>query len=188
MDEIEDLTAGYNTSLMTYNMVDADVQAEYQAYQQDAQTELATYQQAVQIKLDRIQEQTTFENNKEMTQIAFDNQKELIDIQFENNKLVQDRTEAFNWKIKDFDAKRQDESGEYITNDKGQLLYVTKDDPTNAKVVLDGLGRSISTSEYQNYTEKLIEHDDGSFTTIRSYKDGSTPTVSTYNQQGVLVS
>lgn len=188
LDDIEDLTAQYNTSLMSYNMIDADVQAEYQAYQQDAQTELATYQQAVQIKLDRIKEQTTFENNQELTQIAFDNQKELIDIQFENNKLVQDRTEAFNWKIKEFDAKRVDESGEYITNDKGQLLYVTKNDPTNAKVVLDGLGRSISTSEYQNYTEKLIEHDDGSFTTIRSYKDGTAPTVSTYNQQGVLVS
>ena len=181
LDEIDDLTVGYNTSLQEYNMIDADVQAEYGAYRDDAEIELQTYQQAVGIKLKRIEQNT-----------AFANQKEIIELQAEQSRISQQQNQAYQWKVMQFEAGREDQAiaraeknaGQYMTNEKWEVVFVQNGNYTK---VLDSLGKVLATERYENFQDSVTENDYGGYTAVRTYNDWTAPTISSYNSQGQLV-
>jgi len=103
LDEIEDLKAEYDTTVASYNMVNADAMAEYQAYQMDAQVEYNTYQSALNTAINNHKELKLEEEKK----LLEDNQK----LALLNTKELFEKFDKFNQKVVSWELK-----WEYVSN------------------------------------------------------------------------
>ena len=173
LDNIEEMTIDYNVWLAQYNMINADTQAEYQAYTLDAGIEFDTYQKAIWVAVDRYK--------VDKTQM---NQKEVLKMQFEQADLTLKKNQEFTMKVKNFDANIKDKTWSYQTNDKWELLYVVK---WVAQKVLDSTWKVVATERFQNYQESLQENEYGGYDIIRTYNDWTRPDISSYDMNWNLV-
>lgn len=173
MNQIEAKTDEYNVKMSEYNLVNADAQAEFQAYQADAGLDYETYQEAVKTSVDRYN-----------TNQAFMNQKEIIQMWYDQANLTRQKNEEYQWKVTQFNAKRSDEQGQYQVNANWELMYLVK---WTASKVLDATGKVVATEKTKNYEETLQDNDYGGYDVIRTYNDWSLPTIMSYDMKWNLV-
>lgn len=172
-NKIEDLTDSYNVKLNQFNMIDADVQAEFWAYQADAWIDYETYQTSVTTALQ------TYRTNQAQL-----NAKELMELEYKQQELTRQKNEEFQWKILEWEKKTADEEWVYQVNRNWELVHIVW---TTAKKVTEADWTILATQNNQNYQETLKENSIWWRDIIRTYNDWTLPTMSSFDMYWNLV-